>query len=88
MRAERHGPEDDETLPRCRSSFKIAGPLCQVMALGVVAQRVNARLEFDINKKVITNHALANQLLTGPPPRKNWGLRYYDHKNKKIVRTR
>ncbi|MDP5049011.1 MAG: Gfo/Idh/MocA family oxidoreductase [Saprospiraceae bacterium] len=56
----------------CRSSFKIAGPLCQVMALGVVAQRVNARLEFDINKKVITNHALANQLLTGPPPRKNW----------------
>lgn len=56
----------------CRSSFKIAGPLCQVMALGVVAQRVNARLEFDINKKVITNHAIANQLLTGPPPRKNW----------------
>jgi hypothetical protein len=42
------------------------------MALGVVAQRVNARLEFDINKKVITNHAIANQLLTGPPPRKNW----------------
>lgn len=60
----------------CRSSFKIAGPLCQVMALGVVAQRVNARLEFDINKKVITNHALANQLLTGPPPRKNWEQYY------------
>lgn len=60
----------------CRSSFKIAGPLCQVMALGVVAQRVNARIEFDINKKVITNHALANQLLTGPPPRKNWEQYY------------
>lgn len=60
----------------CRSSFKIAGPLCQVMALGVVAQRVNARLEFDINKKVITNHDLANQLLTGPPPRKNWEQYY------------
>ena len=60
----------------CRSSFKIAGPLCQVMALGVVAQRVNARIEFDINKKVITNHPLANQLLTGPPPRKNWEQYY------------
>jgi hypothetical protein len=60
----------------CRSSFKIAGPLCQVMALGVVAQRVNAKIDFDINKKVITNHALANQLLTGPPPRKNWEQYY------------
>lgn len=56
----------------CRSSFEIAGPLCQVMALGVVAQRVNARLEFDTNKKVITNHAIANELLIGPPPRKGW----------------
>jgi predicted dehydrogenase len=60
----------------CRSSFKIAGPLCQVMALGVVAQRVNAKIDFDINKKVITNHALANQLLIGPPPRKNWEQYY------------
>jgi len=56
----------------CRSSFEIAGPLCQVMALGVVAQRVNARLEFDINQKVITNHDVANDLLIGPPPRKGW----------------
>jgi hypothetical protein len=56
----------------CRSSFEIAGPLCQLMALGVVAQRVNARLEFDINKKVITNHGVANDLLIGPPPRKGW----------------
>jgi hypothetical protein len=56
----------------CRSSFEIAGPLCQLMALGVVAQRVNARLEFDIYKKVITNHGVANDLLIGPPPRKGW----------------
>jgi hypothetical protein len=46
------------------------------MALGVVAQRVNAKIDFDINKKVITNHGLANQLLTGPPPRKNWEQYY------------
>jgi len=60
----------------CRSSFSIAGPLCQVMALGVVAQSVNAKIEFDIDKKVITNNKIANQLLSGPPPRKNWEQYY------------
>jgi predicted dehydrogenase len=57
---------------RCRSSFAVAGPLCQAMALGVIAQRVNARLEFDAASKQITNHKLANALLAGPPPRKDW----------------
>lgn len=57
---------------KCRSSFAVAGPLCQTMALGVIAQRVNAKLEFDPTAKQITNHKIANELLVGPPPRKGW----------------
>ena len=56
----------------CRSPFALAGPLCQTMALGVIAQRVNARLEFDPATRQITNHKLANELLNGVPPRKDW----------------
>jgi predicted dehydrogenase len=57
---------------KCRSSFAVAGPLCQTMSLGIIAQRVNARLEFDPTLKRISNHKLANDLLAGPPPRKGW----------------
>jgi predicted dehydrogenase len=57
---------------KCRSSFAVAGPLCQTMALGVIAQHVNARLEFDPATRRITNHKFANQLLAGVPPRKDW----------------
>lgn len=56
----------------CRSNFAVAGPLCQAMALGVIAQRVNARLTFDPASKQITNHKGANALLAGAPPRKEW----------------
>ncbi|WP_137173862.1 Gfo/Idh/MocA family oxidoreductase [Massilia sp. HP4] len=56
----------------CRSNFAVAGPLCQAMALGVIAQRVNARLTFDPVSKQITNHKRANALLAGAPPRKEW----------------
>jgi len=61
---------------QCRSSFAVAGPLCQTMALGIIAQRVNAKLEFDPATRQITNHALANQLLDGVPPRKDWEQYY------------
>jgi hypothetical protein len=57
---------------KTRSSFDVAGPLCQVMALGVLAQRLNTRLVFDAKKKQITNNTVGNQLLVGPPPRKDW----------------
>lgn len=60
----------------CRSSFAVAGPLCQAMALGVIAQRVNATLAFDPNSKKITNHKEANALLDGPAPRKGWEQYY------------
>lgn len=57
---------------KCRSSFDIAGPLTQVMMLGVIAQRLNEPLVFDPKKKEITNNAVANAYLVGPPPRKGW----------------
>ncbi|QBE66401.1 Gfo/Idh/MocA family oxidoreductase [Pseudoduganella lutea] len=60
----------------CRSSFAVAGPLCQAMALGVIAQRVNGKLSFDPVSKRITNHPKANALLAGAPPRKGWEQYY------------
>jgi len=60
----------------CRSSFAVAAPLCQAMAIGIIAQRVNAKLIFDPATRKITNHKLANELLDGPPPRKDWEQYY------------
>ena len=60
----------------CRSAFAVAGPLCQSMALGIIAQRVNAKLTFDLATKQITNHKVANELLNGAPPRKEWEQYY------------
>jgi hypothetical protein len=42
------------------------------MVLGVIAQRVKAKLQFDLATKQITNHKAANELLTGQPPRPEW----------------
>lgn len=61
---------------KTRSPFAIAGPLSQVFCLGVLAQKLNTKLEFDRKKKVITNHKVANALLVGPPPRKGWEQYY------------
>lgn len=57
---------------KCRSAFAVAGPLCQTIALGVVAQHVNAKLTFDPATQQITNHKLANELLAGVLPRPAW----------------
>jgi hypothetical protein len=54
-----------------RSPFEIAAPLSQVFSLGVIAQRLNARLEFNASRNEITNNRMANDLLS-PPPRKGW----------------
>lgn len=61
---------------KCRSSFAVAGPLCQTMGLGVIAQHVNAKFNFDPATKQITNHKVANALLTGVEPRKEWEQYY------------
>ncbi|WP_316752633.1 Gfo/Idh/MocA family oxidoreductase [Pedobacter gandavensis] len=59
-----------------RSPFAIAGPLSQVFCLGVLAQKLNTKLEFDRERKVVTNHKIANALLIGPPARKGWEQYY------------
>jgi len=61
---------------KTRSPFEIAGPLSQVFSLGVMAQKLNTKLLFDRNTKTITNNKLANDLLTGLPPRKGWEQYY------------
>lgn len=61
---------------KTRSPFAIAGPLSQVFCLGVLAQKLNTKIEFDRKKKVITNNKTANALLIGPPPRKGWEQYY------------
>ena len=61
---------------QCRSSFAVAGPLTQVMILGVIAQRMNTKISFNRRKKQITNNKTANELLVGPPPRKGWEQYY------------
>lgn len=57
---------------KTRSPFEIHGPLSQVFSLGVIAQRLNTQLFFDSRLKQITNHAFANAMLAGLPPRKGW----------------
>ncbi len=57
---------------KTRSPFHLAGPLSQVFCLGVIAQRLNTKLLFDRKTKQITNNKLANELLKGSAPRKEW----------------
>ncbi|PVH26693.1 Gfo/Idh/MocA family oxidoreductase [Sphingobacterium corticibacter] len=57
---------------KSRSPFDIAGPLSQVFCLGVIAQRLNTKMDFDPVRKEITNDKFANALLIGPPPAKGW----------------
>ncbi|MDR0232459.1 MAG: Gfo/Idh/MocA family oxidoreductase [Dysgonamonadaceae bacterium] len=57
---------------RTRSPFHIAGPLSQVFCLGVIAQQLNTKFQFDRKMKQITDNTVANQLLVGAPPRKGW----------------
>src|SRR5690606_36700840 len=57
---------------KTRSPFELAAPLSQVFSLGVIAQRLYTKLEFDAVKKEVTNNKFAQSLLIGPPPRKGW----------------
>jgi predicted dehydrogenase len=59
-----------------RSPFSVSGPLTQVFLLGVIAQRLGGRLEFDPVARRFTNSARANELLRGVPPRAGWE-KYY-----------
>jgi predicted dehydrogenase len=61
---------------QARSPFEVSGPLTQVFLLGVIAQRLGGRLEFDTVAKRFTNNARANDLLQGTPPRRGWETYY------------
>jgi len=61
---------------KARSPFSLAGPLCQALAIGTIALRLNAGLEFNRETKRITNNKVANEMLAGVPPRKGWEQYY------------
>ena len=60
---------------KTRSPFSVAGPLCQMFALGCIAQRLGGEFEFDRATKQITNNELANSLLKDDV-RKGWEQYY------------
>ena len=57
---------------KTRSPFEITGVLCQVFSLGVMAQRLNTKFQFDRDTKRVTDNAFADAMLTQIPPRKGW----------------
>lgn len=60
----------------CNSRFEVAGELSKVLCLGCIAQRVNQSFKFDRKTETIPDNKVANQLLIGPPPRKEWEQYY------------
>ncbi len=59
-----------------RSPFSVSGPLTQMLLLGVIAQRLGGRLEFDAARRVFRDNPAADQCLAGPPPRPAWAAFY------------
>lgn len=57
------------------SPFSVAGPLCQMFALGCIAQRMGGQFEFDRKTKQITNNKKANSFLKDGV-RKGWEQYY------------
>ena len=58
--------------PAC-SNFNVAAPFVEWMVLGVIALRVEGKIEYDPAKMRITNNADANKYLR-PTLRKGWTL--------------
>ncbi|MEI6890983.1 MAG: Gfo/Idh/MocA family oxidoreductase [Pontiella sp.] len=67
-----HAVRGDET---CRSPFSVSGPLCQMFALGCIAQRLGGEYTFDRRTKQITNSNRANSFLKDDI-RKGWEQYY------------
>jgi predicted dehydrogenase len=57
---------------KTRSPFSIAGDLTKTMMLGIVCQKLNEELSFDISREQCIGNDKANALLEGPTPRKGW----------------
>ncbi|MEE9368132.1 MAG: Gfo/Idh/MocA family oxidoreductase [Pontiella sp.] len=60
---------------KTRSPFSVSGPLCQMFALGCIAQRLGGEFQFDREKKQITNNKLGNSFLKDEV-RKGWEQYY------------
>ncbi|VGO11515.1 Inositol 2-dehydrogenase [Pontiella desulfatans] len=60
---------------KTRSPFSVSGPLCQMFALGCIAQRLGGEYTFDRKTKQITNSKLANGFLKDEV-RKGWEQYY------------
>jgi hypothetical protein len=58
--------------PAC-SNFNVAAPFVEWMLLGVIALRVEGKLEYDPAKMKITNNVEANKYLV-PTVRKGWSI--------------
>jgi hypothetical protein len=58
--------------PAC-SNFSVAGPLAEWIAMGVIASRVEGKLEWDAAKMRFTNSPEANRYVR-PQVRKGWRL--------------
>jgi hypothetical protein len=58
--------------PAC-SNFSVAAPFVEWMLLGVIALRVEGKLEYDPVKMRFTNHQEANKYLK-PTFRKGWSF--------------
>ena len=58
--------------PSC-SNFSVAAPFVQWMQLGVIAMKVEGKLDWDATKKQFSNNSAANQYLK-PNFRKGWKL--------------
>lgn len=58
------------------SPFSVGAPLCEIFALGCIAQRLNRSLKFDAKAKKFIGDDEANLLLSGPAPRKGWECYY------------
>ena len=57
---------------KAHSRFEVSGALCQLMNLGVIAQRLGHGFAFDRNTKEVVGDPFASALLAGPAPRKGW----------------
>lgn len=63
-------------IEKTRSPFEIAAPLSQVFCLGVITQKLNRKIKFDRATKQIVGDPIANAMLAGAPPRKEWNEFY------------
>ena len=59
-------------MPAC-SNFNVAGPFVEWMLLGVIALRVEGKLEWDSASLRFTNNAEANRYVH-PDVRKGWTI--------------